>query len=120
VPYRAGGRDPVTGLDCLGVVAASLASAGWHAQLPLRGPLRQRASFDAARIAQDAGLVNATSGIIPGDILLLRCSSTQRHLLIATDAQQFVHAHASLRRVVLSVLDPAWRFAAHWRLPLQR
>jgi cell wall-associated NlpC family hydrolase len=116
-PYRHGGRDPASGLDCLGVVAASFAAIGWPGRLPARSTLRRRDVPDAAQLASRAGLICTNGAVAAGDILLVRCSSIQLHLLIAISTDRFVHAHAGLRRVVLGPGDPTWTLAAHWRLP---
>lgn len=118
-PYRLNGRDPMTGLDCLGVVAVALALAGWPERLPLRSTLHRSDIGDVALIAQSVGLVRAHGVAIAGDILLVRCSAIQPHLLIAADGDRFIHAHAALRRVVLGPVDAAWSVAGHWRLPAQ-
>lgn len=115
--FRLNGRDPATGLDCLGVVAAALACVGQAAALPARSTLRRRGDGDADAIARAAGLVLATDTIVPGDVLLVRCSPVQLHVLVAAGSHRFVHAHAGLRRVVISPLDPGWRILARWRLP---
>ena len=117
--YRPGGRDPATGLDCLGVVAASLAAVGWHARLPVRSTLHRGDVRDAIEIAHLAGLVCPAGNTLAGDIMMVRCSPIQLHLLIAAGAERFIHAHASLRRVVLGPSDPAWTFVGRWRLPTQ-
>ena len=118
VPYRRDGRDPQTGLDCLGVVAAALALTGCDATLPPRSTLRRRDDPDAQAIARATGLLRVDDGrIAPGDVLLLRCSPLQLHALVAVAATRFVHAHAGLRRVVEGPHDPAWLPVGHWRLP---
>lgn len=115
--FRLNGRDPATGLDCLGVLACALAAIGHDAELPNGYELRSRGDRGAARIAGAAGLTPAVDPVTPGDVLLVRCSPVQLHLLVARDAKRFVHAHAGLRRVVLGPRDPAWVDAGHWRLP---
>lgn len=116
-PYRFGGRDPTTGLDCIGVLTASFVAIGWRARLPVCNTLRRRDMPDAAQIACEAGLVCMTGAVAAGDILLVRCSPIQLHVLIAVGTERFVHAHAGLRRVVLGPRDRSWTVAAHWRLP---
>lgn len=116
VPYRRDGRDPATGLDCVGVIAAALAAIGRTPALPLRSTLRRREPPDLSAIATGAGLFRVTGGITAGDVLLVRCGAVQWHALVAITEARFVHAHAGLRRVVLGPADPAWATAAHWRL----
>ncbi len=117
VPYMRDGRDPATGLDCLGVVAAALAAIGHKPALPIRSTLRRRNLPDLALIASDARLLCVTGETIAGDVLLVRCGPLQWHGLVAVGEARFVHAHATLRRVVLGPADPCWSPAAHWRLP---
>lgn len=115
-PFRLNGRDPRTGLDCLGVLAASLRAIGRAAPLPMRHSLRHRGEIDGDAVAWAAGLEHALTAIGPGDVLLARCSPVQLHVLIAAGPCRFVHAHAGLRRVVVGPLDPAWRILGRWRL----
>lgn len=116
VPFRLNGREPATGLDCLGVLAASLAALGRSAPLPARTTLRRRGAIDADAAAAALGLVAAPGPVAEGDVLLVRCAPTQLHVLVATGADRFVHAHAGLRRVVIGPRDPAWPIVGHWRL----
>jgi cell wall-associated NlpC family hydrolase len=115
VPYRHDGRDPTTGLDCLGVLGAALAAVGRGAPLPARTALRWRRDPDVAAIATACGLLCADGPVALGDVLLVRCSPLQLHVLLAVQADRFVHAHAGLRRVVLGPRDPAWPIVGHWR-----
>lgn len=116
-PFCLQGRDPGTGLDCLGVVLAAIAGAGRSIPPLARQPLRSRDTGHVETLARQAGLVAATGDILVGDVLLVRCSPVQLHLLVAVSENTFVHAHAALRRVVQSTRDPAWPIVAHWRLP---
>ena len=115
-PYRLNGRDRVSGLDCIGVVTLALASAGRDAGLPLRSTLRRRALPCLRIFAHRAGLSPVDGEAKAGDIVLVRCSAIQWHALVAVSATRFVHAHAGLRRVVLSAADPSWTDVRHWRL----
>lgn len=118
--FRLNGRDPGSGLDCLGVVAASLAAVGRPAPLPRQFSLRCRGEPDVEALVAPTGLVPACGAVAAGDVLLVRCSPVQLHLLVATAPDRYVHAHAGLRRVVLGPRDPAWAVARHWRLPDNR
>jgi cell wall-associated NlpC family hydrolase len=114
--FRLHGRDPETGLDCVGVLAASLAAIGRPAPLPTGYGLRSRHLPGLAGLARACGLAAAEGPPRPGDVLLLRLGPCQHHLVVAVHGGRFVHAHASLRRVVAApppLPAPALR---RWRL----
>lgn len=113
--FRAQGCDPATGLDCVGLVWAAHAAAGWRlarpADYPLRGWPRDRIEAALAR----AGFVPAVDPARTGDVALVALAAGQFHLaLIGPDS--IVHAHAGLRRVVEAPCDAATASAARWRL----
>ena len=115
--FRLHGRDPATGLDCVGVVAAALAGCGRRAAVPGDYALRMR---DVARVWTEAkrlGLRQATGGVDPGDVLLFHVGPAQHHLGIVVAGRSLVHAHAGLKRVVVAPPDPAWQQVGHWCLP---
>lgn len=116
-PFRLHGRDPRTGLDCLGVLAAACEALGRQTALPNGYALRMRRMPEASRIAAGLGLQPASGAVLPGDVLMLRPSPCQLHIAIAADARSLVHAHAGLRKVVRGPLPGDWPIAAHWRLP---
>ncbi len=116
VPFRLHGHDPRTGLDCVGLVTASLEAIG-HAADPPRGyGLRNSSITNWLDHAQLSGLVVAKGSITPGDVLLVRSGPGQHHLMIAQSAASVIHAHAGLRRVVRQPLAPDQNLAAQWRL----
>jgi cell wall-associated NlpC family hydrolase len=109
VPFRLHGRDPATGLDCIGVVACALGGLA----VPTGYRLRQ-GSADAIVAGLDAaGLVRAD---LPraGDVLLFRAGAAQFHLGVMT-GQGFVHACALLRRVVETPGMPEGPLVGAWR-----
>lgn len=112
-PFRLHGRDPATGLDCIGVLAAAL---GPDAALPNGYALRSRGEPDLSPLAEQLGLTAASGPIQPGDVLMVRPSPCQLHFAIAAAPFRIVHAHAALRRVVLSPLPDHWPILGHWRL----
>ncbi|MEO6092190.1 MAG: hypothetical protein ABIT04_05935 [Novosphingobium sp.] len=111
------GRDPASGLDCIGVLAASLAAIGREPALPNGYALRTRQPGGLDDIARGCGLISATPPGRVGDVLLLRVGACQFHLMLAVDADRFVHAHAGLRRVALLDGEPGWPIVGRWRLP---
>lgn len=114
--FRLHGRDPATGLDCVGLVAASLAMIGAK-PVPPSGYAMRNLSIDRwLEFAQRSGLEAAEGALAPGDVLLVRLGYGQHHLMIAVGAGAAVHAHAGLGRVVRQPLDPALALTAHWRI----
>ncbi len=116
VPFRLGGRDPASGLDCVGLITAALEASGRQIGPLPRYSLRQ---FDLSRflaIADKIGLraTNDTGQI--GDILLLRPSPMQHHLAILRGDGGIVHAHAELGRVVITPHPLPWPITRCWRL----
>lgn len=114
--FRLHGRDPATGLDCVGVLAAALSSVGHPNRLPNDYTLRNRTLIDTSPIAQLCGLGPASGPIVAGDVAICRVSPCQFHIAIAASSGGFVHAHAGLRRVVLAPGPLAWPTIQHWRL----
>jgi cell wall-associated NlpC family hydrolase len=111
VPFRLYGRDPATGLDCVGLVALALG-----ADAPRDYRLRNRDISSALALAPFAGLADADGPVEPGDVLLARSGPAQHHLLIADTRGGFVHAHAGLRRVVATPGPLPWPVERRWRL----
>jgi hypothetical protein len=93
------GRDPRTGLDCVGLAMTAFGRTGLLAIEPpsyqLRGTSRERAET----ILRRAGLVRADAETV-GDLILAESGPMQLHLMIRAGAG-YVHAHAGLGRVVL-------------------
>lgn len=109
--------DPQSGLDCVGVVEAACRDCGIPARLPAGYALRTRRLPPLEPVVLRLGLLEATDAVRPGDVVMVRPGPGQHHLAIATAAERFVHAHASLRRVVEGPLHAAWPVIGHWRLP---
>ncbi len=114
-PFRLHGRDPATGLDCVGLVSAALAAVGAQPIAPTGYGLRNLDIDQWLPLAGQSGLLPASGPLGVGDVVLIALPNCQHHLVIVTDAGNVVHAHAGLRRVVRQPLDPAWRIYARWR-----
>lgn len=110
-PFRLHGRDPASGLDCLGLLAAALGKP-----IPPDYRLRNRDIAAMLALAPRLGLAEVSGAILPGDVLLLEPGPLQHHLAIAGTANRFIHAHAGLRRVVATPGPLGWRIHHHWRL----
>lgn len=107
--FRPQGRDPATGLDCVGL-------AGWAYGVAVPGGYALR-SGDAARVREGiavAGLA-AAEGRRPGDLVLLRSGPGQLHLAIDSGTG-LVHADAMLRRVVERPDPLPWPVIGRWRV----
>ena len=112
--FRAQGRLPGVGLDCVGVALVAAAAAGCAATVPpyaLGGDHEARlddfvAAIGCTRVAAPA----------PGDLLVVAPALHRRHLAVVVPGG-VVHAHAGLGRVVAGPLDPAWVTIAAWRFP---
>jgi len=115
VPFRLHGRDPERGLDCVGLVLAALETVGRRARVASYR-LRMREVGGLLAAASEAGLVEASGPIRPGDVLLVRPGPAQHHLVIAGRDGGFVHAHAGLRRAVLTPAPLPWPEERRWRL----
>lgn len=113
VAFRPQGRDPATGLDCVGLVWAAYAAAGRVLVAPAHYPLRgwERERIEAALVG--AGFQRVTNRC-DGDVALIMLAARQFHLGVIGPAS-FIHAHAGLRRVVEAPLDAAMQ-STRWRL----
>lgn len=107
-PFRLHGRDPTTGLDCIGLVACAVGGA----VVPTGYRLRQ-GSPDAIVAGLDAALVRVDVARA-GDVLLFEAGAAQFHLGVMTE-RGFVHACALLRRVVETPGMPEWPLIGAWR-----
>lgn len=118
--FRLHGRQPETGLDCVGLVAWSLEKAGGQLTgLPSYG-LRNLSPEPFLQSAQTCGFSDASGAIRRGDLLFVAPGPCQQHLVVALGNNRFVHAHAGLRHVAVHSGLPAWQLLAHWRLTNDR
>ena len=109
--FRAQGRDPRLGLDCLGLAMIAYRVDGTVIRRDYR------LSGDHRRELM-AGLVGRFRRVAPsqqraGDLMLIRVAADQYHLAIRTPAG-FVHADAR-RGVVETPGVPAWPVVATYR-----
>lgn len=115
-PFRLHGRDPASGVDCIGLVACSLVTCGREVPEIPRYALRNLSLSPFLGLLAEAGFAPVTTRLHPGDLLLLKPSPGQFHLAIAVDAQAMAHAHAGLGRVVLTPMPAPAEIAGRWRL----
>lgn len=115
VPFRLHGRDPASGLDCIGVFAAAMAGMGRPVAVPNGYTMRLRDIAAFRPLATGFGFAETGGDILPGDVLMFAVGPVQFHLGIAAAGGHFIHAHAGLRRVVIGPADADWQPAGHWR-----
>ena len=111
--FRLHGRDPATGLDCVGLAALALAAEGFVGAVPSGYALRTGDGGRVRRLLLAAGLREVT-GARAGDLLLLRTGPGQLHFAIQTEGG-IVHADAMLRRVVERP-GSCWPVIGRWRV----
>lgn len=116
--FRAQGRDPRAGLDCIGVAALSLGipASGVAIDYTLRSAERER----LAAALQQHGLdpVDPPEPQ-PGDLAVFAAGPGQLHLGVLTGST-IIHADASLRRTVERPLPAPWPMIGLWRRPGSR
>lgn len=115
-PFRLHGRDPARGLDCVGLVYASLVAIGRRPIAPQGYRLRNSDPRRWLAIAPLSGLEAANGSPDVGDTILISPSPGQHHLMIVDSPQSAIHAHAGLRRVVRQPMTFDQHILAHWRL----
>ncbi len=114
--FRLHGRDPATGLDCIGLLGAAMAACGRPLALPTGYPLRLRALGSWLPEPAVSGFARAQPPFTPGDVVMIEPGPAQFHLAIAAPGAGWIHAHAGLRKVVRDPALPKGPLAHHWRL----
>ena len=114
--FRLHGRDPTTGLDCIGLLAAAMTRGGHPLTLPSGYPLRLRDLSQWLPAPQACGFAPAEPPYLPGDVVMVQPGPAQFHLAIADPTLGWIHAHAGLRLVVRAAALPGGTLIHHWRL----
>ena len=122
-PFRLHGRNPKTGVDCVGLVSAAFSRIDRRFDPPSQYALRNRTIaplLDRLDTAPARRLPSGDPARQTGDICLCTLGSGQHHVVIlagpaAGRAVSFIHAHAGLRRVVQTPGPPPWPVLASWR-----
>lgn len=114
--FRLHGRDPEMGLDCVGLLDASLRQMGRSPDLPSGYQLRNASVERWTVFAFASGFGSVVGPVRRGDVLLLTPGPAQHHLVIVDDMTSAIHAHASLRRVVRQQIVFPLSPPHHWRL----
>ena len=115
-PYKFQGRDPALGLDCVGLVMASLKAINRPAIAPTGYRLRNASITPFITFAATNGLIKALGVTLPGDIVMAVPGPGQSHLLIASPAVGYVHAHAGQGRIVHMPGKLPWKTLEAWRI----
>ena len=114
--FRLHGRDPATGLDCIGLLAAAMAGGGCPITVPTGYPWRLRDLSAWLPDPATCGFKPVTEPFRAGNVVMLQPGPAQFHLAIADRGLGWIHAHAGLRRVVREAALPSGALFAHWRL----
>ena len=115
VRFRPQGRSAEQGLDCIGVVA--MASGMDARRVRSDYGLRTADPDQVNRDFDDCGFLRmAPAAAEPGDVLLVRSGPMQLHVVMLTDLG-YLHADASLRRVVEVPGQLPWSVLSAWRWP---
>lgn len=118
--FRLHGRDPETGLDCIGLLAAAMARGGRPIDFPTGYPLRLSNLSQWLPEPKACGFAIADQPFDIGDVVMLQPGPAQFHLAIADSTSGWIHAHAGLRRVVRDAALPDGEIIHHWRILPQR
>lgn len=110
--FRPQGRNPQTGLDCVGLVLATygIAAASVRRDYRLRGDHRPEVERELA--THFTTRRNGQCGT--GDLMLCSVAPDQLHLAISCGAS-FVHADARLGRIVETPGAPPWPVLSTYR-----
>lgn len=113
VRFRPQGRDPGTGMDCVGTAAAAagMAKAEIRSDYSLRGESRATIEHDLCDLG--CRLVGSNDAE-PGDIMVCAAGPAQMHVIVFTGTG-FVHADAGLRMVVERPCPVPWPVLSIWR-----
>jgi cell wall-associated NlpC family hydrolase len=118
--FRLHGRDPATGLDCIGVLAAALAAIDRAVDFPSGYNLRTSDFPALAQLAARHGFAPAHGDLKAGDVLFVRSGPGQLHLMIAAQRPGwFIEAHAGLKRVTLRPGPLVTTIVQRWRIAAQ-
>ncbi len=118
-PFRLQGREPATGLDCIGLVLFAARAIGFTCYADAHYCLTENPTrLDDALLASALTPLGFTD-IAAGDVLRFIAGGTPLHLGIATGVG-VIHADVRFRRVVEHDLDETWslRLVGAYRFPL--
>ncbi len=112
VRFRAHGRNPAFGLDCVGLAACALRAGGYRGAVPDDYALRRGDPARVRTLIEGLGLAPGIGG--PGELLLCASAPGQLHVAISVRGG-LVHADALLGRVVIRPGEAPWPVLGRWR-----
>lgn len=112
-PFRLHGRDPQTGLDCVGFVACVFDRVK---DAPTGYAMRNARQDQWCTLLDSHCTRRLVGGYQVGDILLFTTGPAQLHLGLWT-GRSLIHAHAGLRRVVETPGPIALPIIGVWQAP---
>ena len=110
--FRAQGRNPNFGLDCLGLALIVYGIDGGAVRRDYRLSGNHRRELMAGLSGPFRRVPRTRAR--PGDLMLIQIASNQCHLAVRT-GDGFVHADARRGLVVETPGEPEWRIAATYR-----
>ncbi len=108
LPYRLGGRDPATGVDCWGLVRLALRD-GWGIEVEAY-ETGYASEAEAAELVdrERASWREVVGKARPGDLVLFRMGQARRHIGIVTMPGWFLHVSQGMRSRVDRLVDLPW------------
>jgi murein DD-endopeptidase / murein LD-carboxypeptidase len=114
VPFRLHGRCAGEALDCVGLIAVALGDIAQRCDVPMHYTLRGDFEDVVKQYFETVGLQKCNAPFADGDIVLVRAVPGQSHLMVRVE-DGFVHAHAGLRKIVLTPGAALWPVTGAWR-----
>lgn len=117
VPFRLQGRDPASGLDCVGVARHAVGAVAQPGLADFRYTMRGPGRATCLAWAAASGLhrLSDADRLQPGDIICVAPGPGQHHLMVAV-RHGFIHAHYRVGSTVFWPHHHGWPLVAHWRL----
>lgn len=114
-PFKLHGRDPVDGVDCVGLVALIYGQIdGVPTGYAMRNAQGLRWALDLDEHLERRG----DEQVEPGDVLLMQAGPAQYHVGVWT-GDGLIHADARLRRVVETPGAVPWPILGVWHSPVE-
>lgn len=114
--FRLHGRDRISGLDCVGLLIASLRAIGRTPTNPCGYRLRSHDFAPHLHHFALAGFREVAGRLRAGDVVQVAPGPGQLHFLITSLQGDFIHAHAGLGSVVRMPPPLCWDVDRTWRL----